>query len=194
MAAAKSYPSSLLINVNDLLTLQGVESQRVEFKKAWHSKKEMKGGTYWQIIHTITAFANDFYNVNGGYIIIGVEERKDWESQDKRQIVLPPYGVQGNVEKIQKEILGACHGNIKPQYTPILQPEVVQEKHVLVIWVRPSDERPHMCRESSKGGFNYYIREGAETKIAQKEQITHLCRYKGPPFDDRCAVDIGKVN
>lgn len=59
--------SSLLINVKDLLLLQGVETQRVEFKKAWHGKKE--GGTYWQIIHSICAFANDFYNDNGGYIM-----------------------------------------------------------------------------------------------------------------------------
>ena len=32
------YSSSLLMNINDLLLLQGVEKQRVEFKKAWHSK------------------------------------------------------------------------------------------------------------------------------------------------------------
>ena len=69
--------SSLLINVNDLLHLQGVETQRVEFKKAWHSKGQGgKRGTYWQVIHTICAFANDFFNDNGGYII-GVEEKEN---------------------------------------------------------------------------------------------------------------------
>ena len=72
--------SSLLINVNDLLYLQGVEKQRVEFKRAWHGKRE--GGTYWQVVHTICAYANDFFNDNGGYIIIGVDEKESWEDSD----------------------------------------------------------------------------------------------------------------
>ena len=96
------FCSSLLINVNDLLRLKGEENQRVEFKKAWHGKRE--GGTYWQVVHTISAFANDFYNDNGGYIIIGVEEKKTWEdSEDDRQIVLPPFGVlRRDLDQIQK--------------------------------------------------------------------------------------------
>ena len=64
MASAKSYPSSLLINVEELIRLQGVESQRVEFKKAWHNRKDTPRSTYWQVIHTITAFANDLYEIS----------------------------------------------------------------------------------------------------------------------------------
>lgn len=163
------FASSLLINVNDLLSLQGVEKQRVEFKKAWHSRKE--GGTYWQIIHTICAFANDFYNDNGGYIIIGVEEKENWEDQgDDRQIILPPLGVPGkDLDRIHKEIRGACRANIQPEYFPILSPEVVESpggkrKHVLVIWAMASDNRPHTCKESEKGEQRYYIRGGNRNK------------------------------
>ena len=186
--------SSLLINVNDLLSLQGVEKQRVEFKKAWHSKRE--GGTYWQVIHTICAFANDFYNDNGGYIIIGVEEKEDWENQDARQITLPPLGVpEKDLDRIQKEILGACRANIKPEYSPILSPEVVQSpgenrKLVLVIWAMASDNRPHTCKESEKGENLYYIRRGTETKKATPGEIEHLLYLKSKiPFDDRRAMD-----
>ncbi|PFX23780.1 hypothetical protein AWC38_SpisGene11647 [Stylophora pistillata] len=190
MAAAKSYPSSLLINVEDLLKLRGVESQRVEFKKSWNNQKGTKGGSYWQVIHTITAFANDLYNVNGGYIIIGVEEEKDQESPDNRQVIFPPFGVQGNLDRMQKEILGACRENIEPVFIPILQPEVVADKKVLVIWVGPSDNRPHTCRESHKADkLNYYIREGTETKKAKKGQISLLLQHKAPPFDDRKATN-----
>ena len=133
MASAKSHPSSLLVNVEELLKLQGVESQRVEFKKAWHNLKGTPRSTYWQIIHTITAFANDLYNVNGGYIIIGVEEKEDCESPDSVQVILPPLGVTGNLDKIQKEISGAFRENIKPEINPILQPVVVDGKKVLVL-------------------------------------------------------------
>lgn len=158
MATAQLYPaSSIPININDLLAVQGIESQRVEFKKAWHNDRRIKGGPYWQILHTISSFANDYYNVNGGYIIIGVEDNA------------VPCGIEGNLELIQKQITGACRGNIRPPYVPILQPVVVdseEEKQVLVIWIRPSEQRPHSCRESDKGDFKYYIREAAETKKA----------------------------
>ena len=196
MASAKSHPSILLVNVEELLKLQGVESQRVEFKKAWQNRKGTPRSTYWQVIHTITAFANDLYNVNGGYIIIGVEEKEDCESPDSLQVILPPLGVTGNLDKIQKEISGACRENIKPEINPILQPVVVDGKKVLVIWVRPSDNRPHTCRESNKSNeWNYYIREGTETKKAKPEQISLLHQhFRAPPFDDRKAHNTGKVH
>ena len=194
MAAAQSYPSCIPININDLVALQGVESQRVEFKKAWHNNPRIKGGTYWQVIHTISAFANDYYNVNGGYIIIGLEEKENWDSPDNRDAV--PYGIQGNLETIQKEIAGACRGNIKPPYVPILQPEVIdveaERKEVLVIWVKPSEARPHLCRESDKGDMKYYIRQAAETKVAQDQEIKRLCLENSTPFDDRAASNNGK--
>lgn len=193
--------SSLLINVNDLLSLQGVEKQRVEFKKAWHGKRE--GGTYWQIIHTICAFANDFYNDNGGYLIIGVEEKENWEeSVDDRQIILPPIGVSGkDLDRIQREIMGACRANIKPEYFPTLSPEFVEipgeqtekRKLVLVIWAMASDNRPHTSRESEKGDDRYYIRRGTETKKASPGEIEQLLLMKSKiPFDDRRADTSGE--
>ena len=87
MTAVQSYPSCIPININDLLALQGVESQRVQFEKAWHNNPRIKGGPYWQIIHIISACANDYYNVNAGFIIIGVEERKNRDSPDNQDAV-----------------------------------------------------------------------------------------------------------
>ena len=196
MASAKSYPSSLLVNVEELIKLQGVESQRVEFKKAWNNRKDTLKGTYWQVLHTITAFANDLYNVNGGYIIIGVEEKKKRPLPDSRQDILSPLGIRGNVEEIQKRIFRACRENITHEIYPILQPVFVDGKKILVIWVRPSDNRPHMCRESDGSNeWNCYIREGAETKKAKPEQISLLHQYSGaPPFDDRKVRSTGKVH
>ena len=192
--------SNLLINVNDLLRLQGVEKQRVEFKEAWHGKRE--GGTYWQVVHTISAYANDFFNDNGGYIIIGVDEKdkkESWEDSDDRQINYPPLGVPAReLDRIQKEINGACRAQIKPEYRPIISPEVIEcsegiTKHVLVIWAMASDNKPHTCRESDKGRDLYYVRQGTETKKATPEQIEELLRQGNKiPFDDRRAIDYGK--
>ena len=103
---------------------------------------------------------------------------------------------KGTWKKIQKEIAGACRGNIKPSYVPILQPEVVDSeegrKEVLVIWVKPSETRPHKCRESDKGEMKYYIRQATETKVAQDQEIKRLCLENSTPFDDRAASDSGK--
>lgn len=44
---------NLPINLNDLLKAQTVESDRVGYKKGWNPEA---------VLHTMTAFANDFYN------------------------------------------------------------------------------------------------------------------------------------
>ncbi len=56
---------ALPINVIDLIHQRKVERTRIEYKADWNPEP---------IIHTITAFANDFDNMGGGYILIGVEE------------------------------------------------------------------------------------------------------------------------
>lgn len=56
---------ALPINIEDLLNKRKVESNRIEFKAGWNPDK---------ICHTICAFATDWENVGGGYILVGVEE------------------------------------------------------------------------------------------------------------------------
>ena len=56
---------SLPIDVSDLIHQKKVERTRIEYKSGWNPEP---------IIQTITAFANDFDNMGGGYILIGVEE------------------------------------------------------------------------------------------------------------------------
>lgn len=58
----------LPINLEDLLFCRGVESQRVEFKASWNTEQ-----TGPQVLKTICAFANDLHNLNGGYILIGLQ-------------------------------------------------------------------------------------------------------------------------
>ena len=71
----------LPINLDALLHCRGVESERVEFKAS--SNPDTTGV---QVLRTICAFANDYHNLNGGYIVIGVEERDG-------RAVLPPIGL-----------------------------------------------------------------------------------------------------
>ena len=56
---------ALPINIEDLLNKRKIEGNRIEFKKGWNPA---------DIYHSICAFANDFDNLGGGYILVGVEQ------------------------------------------------------------------------------------------------------------------------
>ena len=181
---AHNTSSRLIININDLLSVHRVEKQRVEFKESWNSAH-----TSWQVLRSICAFANDFLNDDGGYIILGV---RDAPSKDgKAQVEGVPAG---ELDKIQKQITKMCQqGCIKPAYNPIISPEVYENKHVLVIWATASDNGPHQCRKSANGEFGYFIRKGPQTMTASPEEKTLLLQLHNKiPFDDRMAVDLGK--
>ena len=64
----------LPINLVDLLHQRTVEGDRLEYKSGWNPE---------DVLHTLCAFANDFHNLGGGYIVIGVEEKNG-------RPVLPP--------------------------------------------------------------------------------------------------------
>ena len=58
---------ALPININDLITGQTVEWDRIEFKEGWNPEA---------VLHTMCAFANDINNWGGGYIITGIAEKE----------------------------------------------------------------------------------------------------------------------
>ncbi|MGC8492346.1 MAG: ATP-binding protein [Syntrophobacteraceae bacterium] len=172
-------PSCLPINIDNLLHFRGVESTRVEFKASWD-----EATTGLQVLHTISAFANDFQNLNGGYIVIGV-------AQEQGQAVLPPKGLTPlEIEEAQHWVRGRCN-TIDPVYQPIFSPEVVDGRHILVIWAPGSDVRPHQTYDKlDRGERRYYIRLGDETiDITRKpELLTQLMQLTARvPFDDRRA-------
>jgi hypothetical protein len=70
--------TKLPINLNDLLRQRTVEGDRIEYKAGWNPDP---------IIRTICAFANDFENLGGGYVVIG----QDCDANG--QPVFPPMGL-----------------------------------------------------------------------------------------------------
>ena len=111
------------INLNALLHCRGVEAERVEFKPSWNPDT-----TGIEVLRAICAFANDYHNLNGGYIIIGVAEQAG-------RAALPPQGLSAEeVDEAQKWIRSRCD-RLVPSYPPIMSPETVAGRLVLVIWV-----------------------------------------------------------
>lgn len=176
----------LPINVRDLLYLRGVEAQRVEFKSAWQRNDRQPRGTAVQVMHSLCAFANDFHNVNGGYIIIGVAEANGVAR-------LPPEGLPvDSLDRIQGEIHGICQ-RITPEYQPLMSVEEVDGKHILVLWAPGGDNRPYSAPKSldkSNRTRNYYVRQGSQTVVATGATLTDLMQMTARvPFDDRRALD-----
>ncbi len=170
----------LPFNLDDLLHCRGVESERVEFKASWNPQV-----TGPQVLSTICAFANDYHNLNGGYVVIGVEERDG-------RVELPPRGLSaGEVHAAQKWIRGNCN-RIDPPYPPILSPETVAGRLILVVWAPGSEMRPHRAPAARGGHPRYWIRLGAETVDAEQrgDLLRGLVEQTARvPWDDRRTPD-----
>ena len=170
----------LPINLDDLLHCRGVESERVEFKASWDPDT-----TGPQVLRTICAFANDYHNLNGGYVVIGVAE------EDGRS-VLPPVGLSADdIAAAQQWIRGNCN-RLDPPYPPILSPEMVGDRLVLVVWAPGSEMRPHRAPDAPRGALRYWIRLGASTVDAEQrgDLIRALVQQTARvPWDDRRAAD-----
>ena len=170
----------LPINLEDLLYCRGVESERIEFKASWDPKT-----TGFQVLKTICAFANDLHNLNGGYVVIGVRESEG-------QAVLPPSGLSSEeIEFAQKWISGHCT-RLNPPYHPVLSPEVIDDRRILVVWAPASEMRSaHRVPEKDGGPWRYWVRLGPETVDAEKRgQLTALMEKSTRiPWDDRRAHD-----
>ncbi len=165
---------ALATNIHELINGRVIEWERLEFKKSWNPNA---------VLHTLCAFANDINNWGGGYIIIGIEENKG-------RPILPPTGLESEqIDKIQGEIIELCR-MISPNYMPIIQPYLFQDKHILVVYAPSGELRPYSAPEGvgERGlqkRFNY-IRIGSRTIKAQGEELRRLQELAARiPYDDR---------
>ena len=165
---------ALPVNIDDLINHRKVECARIEYKEGWNPER---------VLHTLCAFANDFDNWGGGYVILGVAE-KDGKP------VFPVKGLPtASVDRIQKELLGVCH-LIEPLYLPVVEPVEYQGKTLLVVWAPGGCERPYSCPErilkKGKSPKAYFIRKMASTVKASRLIERELFEMAGDvPFDDR---------
>lgn len=162
----------LEFNIKDLLNKNNIESDRIEFKKGWNPD---------DIYRSICAFANDFDNLGGGYIVVGVEEKNG-------VAVRPVSGIPLDaLDKIQKEMVG-FNRKIQPNYFAKLITEKVDGKNIIVIWAPAGVQRPYKTVEhvTSKhdNNYKYFVRYGTSSIVATPEQEKELLAMSAhEPFD-----------
>ena len=165
---------SLPVDITALLHGRTVEWERLEFKRGWNPQ---------DVLHTLCAFANDFHNLGGGYLILGVAEHEG-------RPALPPAGLEpGSLDRIQKELLNLGQNAIVPPYHPIAVPMDYSGSAILVLWAPGGQSRPYRARTSlSKESreYAYYIRKGSSTVRARTADESELMSLAATvPFDDR---------
>lgn len=171
---------ALAVNINALLNKQKIESNRIEFKKGWNPAS---------IYHSICAFANDFDDLGGGYIIVGVD------TDDTTGMAIRP--VEGipieRIDGILQEMTG-YNNKLAPYYLPRTSVEEVDGKLVIVIWCPSGSYRPYSVagNVTAKGSKEYfYIRSGTSTIEAKGEALVELRELANRiPFDERGNRDI----
>ncbi|MDE0229391.1 MAG: putative DNA binding domain-containing protein [Bryobacterales bacterium] len=165
---------NLPINLHDLLRQRTIEGERVEYKAGWNPQS---------VLHTICAFANDFHNLGGGYVVLGVEERDG-------QPLLPPRGIDpGRIDAVQNELLRLGQSAMQPHYHPLTGVYEVEGRTILVLWAPGGETRPYKARVSlARGGteWAYYIRLYSSTVRARGADERELLSLAATvPFDDR---------
>lgn len=164
---------ALPINIEDLLKKRKVESVRIEFKRGWNPDK---------IYRTICAFANDFDNLGGGYILVGVEEEN---GVAKRPVAGVPME---ELDRIQRDML-AYDAKIEPRYLTRVSVEEVDGRTILVIWVPSGLSRPYSVMENvtaRRSVPKYDVRSKASTIEAKGETLDELREMANRiPFDER---------
>lgn len=157
-----------------------VEYDCVEYKAGWNPNA---------IINSICAFANDYDNTNGGYIVIGVKEKDG----------MPVFPVEGlpkeNLDIIQQEIIQYCN-MIVPRYIPRM--EIIDYKKtgtfLVYLWCLAGDSGPYQAPHTVYGVkgekidkiMKYWIRPASLTTDAKQDEVSELFdKFNSVPYDDR---------
>jgi ATP-dependent DNA helicase RecG len=165
----------LPLNVRDLLHQRHVEGERIEYKAGWNPDA---------ILRTICAFANDFENLGGGYVVIGQDCDADG------QPVFPPVTLATqDLDRIQRELLAYCQ-LIQPPYFPALTFETIDDRNLLILWAPGGQTRPYKVpmavTAKNHKTWHYYIRRCSSTVQAKGEDERELLNLTATvPWDDR---------
>ena len=169
-----SMSGELPINIDHLLIRAGSRA---------NGSSTRRDGNPQSVLHTICAFANDFHNLGGGYVVLGVEERNG-------KPLLPPKGLDPDaIEGIQKELLDLGNSAIRPYYHPLTATYEINGRLVLVLWAFGGETRPYKAKVSlgkTRPDWAYYIRKLSSTVRARGEDERELLGLAATvPFDDR---------
>jgi ATP-dependent DNA helicase RecG len=173
------------MEIVDLKTLSVRESDQVEWKENVADIDD--------VVATLAAFANDWSNLGGGYVVCGAREEKD-------EFGFPRVVMTGltasRVREVEGKVLAACRDRVSPSIAPLLQelPVADSPERRVLVFVMPSTRSPHLFRRRDAAG-KYYVRISRETIDARNGILRELLVRKGAVEEwDRRACATANVH
>lgn len=162
----------LPLDIKDIMSTKAIESERIEYKMGWNPEP---------ILHSICAFANDYDDIYGGYVVIGIEEEN---GMPKNVVGIP----KDSIDRMNHDVLNLVN-TIEPKYEVFTEYQEYEGKIVYVIWAPGGRDRPYQCPtslSSKKNGRSIFIRKHSSTVKATNDQIRELMRMSEvESFDER---------
>lgn len=160
----------------DLKELSKRESERVEWKENVADIDD--------IIRTSVAFANDYSNLGGGYIVCGAKEAKDEFGFQK---LIEAGLTSSRLKEIEGKLTTDLREKVFPSIVPIIEEIPVDSEKRILIVIIPASKDAHSYRASGKDSSTYYIRIGRETREAKNGLLRELLIQKKEiePWDKR---------
>jgi ATP-dependent DNA helicase RecG len=167
-----------MINNIDLHELAKRESERVEWKE--------NVADITNVIKTIVAFANDYSNLGGGYVVCGAKEGKDVHGFQKLRYL----GLTATrMAEITGKVLTDCITKVDPKIVPRVEelPVPDDDSKRILVFIVPATNYAHSYRSNQKDASTYYIRSGSNTIEARNGLLRELLIRKQQiePWDRR---------
>jgi len=162
-----------LVNLKELAVR---ESERVEWKENVSDIED--------VIKTAVAFANDYSNLGGGYIVCGAKEEKDEHGFQK----LVETGLTSSqLKEIEGKVVTDLREKVFPSIVSLTEELPVTEDRRILVFIIPSSKDAHSYRASGKHVSTYYVRIGRETREARNSILRELLILKKEiePWDKR---------
>lgn len=166
----------------DLQELAQRESEQVEWKD--------QVADVFQVVETVVAFANDYSNLGGGYVVCGVQEGKDEQGFQRLTIT----GLTSReLKEIEGRVTSICLNQVDPPLVPVVEElDCEQPDRRVLVFVVPATGYAHSYRRKDEGG-RYFIRVSRETREARNGLLRELLVRKRAlePWDRRIVSEIG---
>jgi ATP-dependent DNA helicase RecG len=160
----------------DLSELSKRESERVEWKENVADIED--------VVRTAVAFANDYSNLGGGYIVCGAMETKDEHGFQK----LVQVGLSANrFKEVENKVLAELRDKVFPSIVAIVEEIPITDDKRILVFIVPATGDAHSYRSSGKDASTYYVRIGRETREARNGILRELLVKKNriEPWDKR---------
>jgi predicted HTH transcriptional regulator len=154
--------SKLPINLEDLLHQRKVEGERIEYKTGWNPDP---------IMRTLCAFANDFENLGGGYVVIGQD------CDEMGMPVFPPKGLPVHPRTVSVESTHVGTTETAPVKTSVKTPvETPVETPDQILRMLDEKREMTLAEVASKIGKSLRAVERASSKLVKAGRL----RFVGP--------------